>query len=137
VVAAGVLHDLLDRTGVRAAELEAEFGVEVATLVRVVSEPSGSGSYRERKARLRAEVARASGDAIAVFGADKLSRARELRIEIVHGRGQPGHPWRERGEHYWASLLIVEQRLGHAPLAREVRFALEAVARLPPAVSGR
>ena len=38
---------------------------------------------------------------------------------------------------YRASLLVVEERLGHAPLAREVRFALEALSLLPRAVRAR
>src|SRR3954466_3959938 len=60
VIAAGVLHDLLEDTDVSEAELAERFGPEVTHLVVAVSEPEGEGSYAERKARLRKEVANAS-----------------------------------------------------------------------------
>jgi (p)ppGpp synthase/HD superfamily hydrolase len=128
VVAAGLLHDVLERTRVTFADLEHEFGTEIALLVRVVSEPSGEEGYAERKARLRAEVARANGEAAAVFAADKLARAHEVRLELA--RGRRADP--ERIQHYWASMLVAEQRLGRTPLVRELRFGLEALALLPP-----
>ena len=60
VVAAGVLHDIIEDAHVAFEELRATFGLRVAALVRAVSEPiDASGSYRERKARLRAAVAEA------------------------------------------------------------------------------
>src|SRR4051795_5322103 len=59
IVAAGVLHDSLENTHATPDELERRFGREVARLVSSVSEPSGLGTYAERKARLRASVAEA------------------------------------------------------------------------------
>src|SRR3954453_20581176 len=56
VIAAGVLHDLLEATDVDRDELTAQFGSEVADLVVAVSEPPGDGTYAERKARLREAV---------------------------------------------------------------------------------
>jgi (p)ppGpp synthase/HD superfamily hydrolase len=53
VVAAGVLHDVIEDTDVGFEELEQQFGVEVASLVRAVSEPPGGSDYAEGKARLR------------------------------------------------------------------------------------
>jgi (p)ppGpp synthase/HD superfamily hydrolase len=80
VIAAGVLHDIIEDTDVGLDELQRVFGPEVAELVRSVSEPDGeSDSYRARKASLREALADASGDAVAVYAADKIAKARELR----------------------------------------------------------
>jgi (p)ppGpp synthase/HD superfamily hydrolase len=133
VVAAGVLHDIIEDTGVAYDELVVRFGDAVAELVREVSEPPGDGSYRERKARLREAVARAGADAAAVFAADKVAKARELRLGLVRaGDSAPRVPDEQKVEHYWACLELLEHRLGHHPLVRQLRFELEALALLPP-----
>ncbi len=82
VVAAAVLHDVVEDTGVEPSELERLFGAEVARLVDAVTEPSSEGSYRERKARLRAAVAGSSHDAMMIYAADKVAKTRELRFEL-------------------------------------------------------
>jgi hypothetical protein len=135
VVAAGVLHDIIEDTGVAYDELVIRFGDAVAGLVREVSEPPGDGGYRERKARLRQAVAQARADAVAVFAADKVAKARELRLGLVRGAGGDGAPRmpdEQRLEHYWACLELLEHRLGHHALVRQLRFELEALALLPP-----
>ena len=129
VVAAGVLHDVIEDTGVDPAELERQFGARVAALVSAVSEPPGGGGYAERKARLRDAIAGADADAAAVFAADKVAKARELRMSVAAGAGQLDAG---RLEHYWASLALLEHRLGHHPLVRQLRFELEALELLPP-----
>src|SRR3954453_4526116 len=129
VVAAGVLHDVIEDTEVGYDELEQCFGSEVASLVQAVSEPPGGGDYAQRKARLRDAVARASADAAAVFAADKVATARELRLSLVrHG----GAIDRDKDDHYWACLTMLEHRLGHHALVRQLLFELEALALLPP-----
>ena len=69
VVAAGVLHDVIEDTDVDSAALERRFGARVAALVTAVSEPPGGGSYPEKKAQLRDSIAAADADATAVFAA--------------------------------------------------------------------
>jgi (p)ppGpp synthase/HD superfamily hydrolase len=130
VVAAGVLHDVIEDTPVEFSELEARFGSDVATLVRAVSEPSGGGTYAERKARLRAAVAEAEADAVAVFAADKVVKTRELRLGLVREPATQIDP--DKLDHYWESLALLERRLGHHPLVRQLRFELEALALMPP-----
>jgi (p)ppGpp synthase/HD superfamily hydrolase len=83
VVAAGVLHDVIEDTGVDSGELERRFGARVAALVTAVSEPAGDGSYRERKAQLRDSITAADADAVAIFAADKVAKARELRMSLA------------------------------------------------------
>src|SRR3954463_8418840 len=59
VVAAGVLHDVLEDTEVTRGELEERFGPRVAELVAAVSEDPSIEDPAERKAALRAQVAAA------------------------------------------------------------------------------
>jgi (p)ppGpp synthase/HD superfamily hydrolase len=129
VVAAGVLHDVLEDTSADYAELEYRFGARVASLGCAVTEPPGGGDYALRKARLRLSVGRADAEAMAVYAADKIAKSRELRIELVrYGRD----PATDKLDHYWASLELLEDRLGQHPLVRQLRFELEALALLPP-----
>src|SRR4051794_31547540 len=83
VIAAGVLHDILEDTDVTHDELVERFSAEVAGLVAAVSDPDGDEPYPVRKARLRAVVAAAGTDAAAVFAADKVAKAREFRLGLV------------------------------------------------------
>ena len=135
VVAAGVLHDVIEDTGVGYDELVERFGSEVATLVRAVSEPPGGGTYVQRKARLRAAVASAGADAAAIYAADKVTKSRELRMSVAQASatGDAGpDPDPDKLEHYWSSLVMLEHRLGHHPFVRQLRFELETLAVLPP-----
>ncbi len=129
VVAAGVLHDVIEDAGVGHAELEERFGQHVAALVSAVTEPTAEGDYRERKAALRDSVANAEPDAVAIYAADKVAKLRELRIRIAtthHAADQ------DTLEHYWASLELLEERRPDDALVRQLRFELEALALLPP-----
>ena len=129
VVAAGVLHDVIEDAGVGHAELEARFGPQVAALVSAVTEPSPDGDYRERKAALRDAVSSAEPDAVAIYAADKVAKLRELRIKIAASHAAPEQ---EVLDHYWASLELLEQRRPNDALVRQLRFELEALALLPP-----
>ena len=130
VVAAAVLHDVIEDTGVSRDELEERFGPRVAALVSAVTEPSPDGSYRERKARLREAVEHASPDALAIYAGDKVGKLRELRMTIAT---TPGYtPDADQLEHYRESLSLLERHLAGDPLVRQLRFELEALAMLPP-----
>jgi (p)ppGpp synthase/HD superfamily hydrolase len=130
VVAAGVLHDVIEDTDAGYDDLEDSFGTQVTALVRAVSEPPGGGDYVVRKARLRASVSQAGEEAAAVFAADKIAKARELRLELVRDRTRALDP--DKLDHYWASLALLELRLGPHALVRQLRFELEALELLPP-----
>ena len=133
VGAAGVLHDSLENTDATPLELEQLFGGEVARLVRAVSEPSPEGTWVERKARLRASIARADDAAAVVYAADKVAKARELRLTLARDWSAAASPeTADRLDHYWASLAMLERRLPDDPLVSELRFELEALATLPP-----
>jgi (p)ppGpp synthase/HD superfamily hydrolase len=130
VIAAGVLHDVMEDAGVDRSELEQRFGPHVAELVSAVSEPSSEGGYRERKARLREAVAESDPDAIAIYAADKVAKLRELRMTLASRPDEAADP--AKLEHYWASLELLERRGEATSLVRQLRFELEALALLPP-----
>lgn len=79
VVAAGAMHDLIEKTDVRAADLRERFGHRITDLVCAVSDDERIAGYASRKAALRQKVAGAGEEALNVFAADKLSKLRELR----------------------------------------------------------
>ena len=133
VVAAGVLHDVIEDADVGGAELARRFGPDVARLVSAVSEPSKEGPYGERQARLRDAVSRAEPDAALIFAADKVAKARELRATLTRTPQAGDDPHiRRRLEHYDASLEMLQRVLPEHPLPRQLRFELWALCALPP-----
>ncbi|TCI39784.1 MULTISPECIES: HD domain-containing protein [unclassified Exiguobacterium] len=82
VVAAGLLHDLLEDTLTTAEEIEQEFGREVARLVQAVSEPGKHHSWEERKRMTIQKVHTLQYDEVALLAADKLHNLRSIRLDI-------------------------------------------------------
>src|SRR3954451_11153499 len=133
IVAAGVLHDSLENTNATPQDLERRFGPEVARLVCAVSEPEAHGPYAQRKARLRDSVGAGDRDVLVVYAADKVAKARELRMTLARDwSAAASNETPEKLDHYWASLELLEQLLGDDPLVSQLRFELEALATLPP-----
>jgi (p)ppGpp synthase/HD superfamily hydrolase len=125
VVAAGVLHDVVEDTNVQPEELARRFGERVAGLVASVSEDPSIKGDAERKAALRRQVAEAGEEAGVIFAADKVSKARELRHRLSQGDVSEGD--RSKLDHYRASLEMLDALLpGHDLLAR-LRGELEGI----------
>lgn len=135
LIAAGVLHDVVEKAGVTAAELRERFGPQVTALVLAVSDDDRIIGYGERKAALRRQVADAGEDALALFAADKVSKLRELRRETAEGPQASATPGRVRKlrarrlRHYRRSLALLEERLPRSPLVRELRDEVHALGR--------
>ena len=79
VLAAALLHDVVEDSETTLDELRAEFGDEVAGLVGALTDDESIDSYRERKTEHRERVAAADGEAMAIYGADKLTNTSTLR----------------------------------------------------------
>jgi (p)ppGpp synthase/HD superfamily hydrolase len=124
VIAAGVLHDTIEKAGADFATLRARFGPRTAALVAAVSEDPEIPTYSRRKAALRAQVAHAGPEALMVFAADKVSKVRELRLDRA--------PSRRRLTHYRRCVEMLEQRLSDSPLVVQLRAEFDRV-RLPTA----
>ena len=134
VVAAGLLHDVVEDTAATRDEVRRRFGEEVARLVAAVTDDPRIEGYAERKAALREQVARGGPNAQAIYAADKVTKARELRAELARRPGHGQDPEiRRRLEHYQASLGMLEREAPDLPLVRQLRFELWALAALPPA----
>lgn len=133
VVAAGLLHDAIEDTDTTADDLGERFGDRVATLVTQLSDDPGIGDRAERKRRLREQVAAAGQDAQAIFAADKVAKARELRATVTRDPRAFADPAIQlRLEHYVESLKMLEREAPDLPLVRQLHFELWALAELPP-----
>jgi (p)ppGpp synthase/HD superfamily hydrolase len=78
-LAAALLHDVVEDSDLTVEELRGPFGVAVAELVDVLSDDESIEPYRERKREHRERVRAAGGDALAIYGADKLNNLTSLR----------------------------------------------------------
>ncbi|HEX3733818.1 MAG TPA: HD domain-containing protein [Solirubrobacterales bacterium] len=79
VLAAALLHDVVEDSYVTVADLRQRFGERPAALVEALSDDESIEPYRERKDEHRGRVAAAAGDALAIYGADKLTNIGTLR----------------------------------------------------------
>jgi (p)ppGpp synthase/HD superfamily hydrolase len=125
VVAAGMLHEVLEDTGAERAELEQRFGAPVAELVESLSDDPSIEDIQERRAALRLQVAEAGPTAAAVFAADKISKTRELRHKA--SRGQLGEEERLKLEHYEESLEMLVTAMPRHELVEQLRLELESL----------
>jgi HD domain len=129
VIAAGVLHDVIEKTDVSGAELSARFGLRIADLVRAVSEDGTISGYQRRKAALRQQVAAAGPEALMIFAADKVSKVGELRSALSEAarrhesRADSLVPLR-RLAHFRRCLGMLEERLGDSQLVHQLGTAL-------------
>lgn len=79
VLAAALLHDVVEDSETTLDELRERFGEEVAGLVGALTDDESIDSYKERKAEHRERVAAADGEALAIYAADKLTNVSTLR----------------------------------------------------------
>lgn len=131
VIAAGVLHDVLEDTDAQRAQLEQHFGADVAELVAVLSDDPAIADEEARKADVRERVRRAGGYAPVIYAADKVSKVRELRMLLAGGL-DPGDAAAMASRHE-ASLAMLERELPKERLVELLRFELEALRAYPPA----
>ena len=129
VIAAGALHDVLEKTGVSAAELRVAFGARVARLVQAVTEDERITGYVRRKAALRQQVAMAGPEALMIFAADKVSKIRELRaaVSTAAQRHEPLDASLVRARrlvHFRRSVGMLEELFGESPLVQQLRSEL-------------
>jgi (p)ppGpp synthase/HD superfamily hydrolase len=132
VVAAGVLHDTIEKTSTEPEDLRQRFGGRVAALVIALSEDPAISGYGARKAALRVQVEAAGDEALMVFAADKVSKARELRMSFerasVGGAARRGSRASRKLAHYRHCADLLDGRLAESPLVRSLHDELAGLA---------
>jgi (p)ppGpp synthase/HD superfamily hydrolase len=130
VVAVGLLHDVVEKARVSLYRVREAFGDAIAGKVAALTEDEAIADYHARKAALRAAAEQADDEVVAVFAADKVVKARELRLAAAADRLLA----REvacRREHYLASLAVLERRVPDHPFTEALRFELAAQLLVP------
>lgn len=79
VLAAALLHDVVEDSETEVEELRSRFGDQVADLVAAMTEDEAIEDYEERKAEHRRRIAEAGDEALAIYAADKLTNLAMLR----------------------------------------------------------
>jgi (p)ppGpp synthase/HD superfamily hydrolase len=79
VLAAALLHDVVEKSEIELPELREHFGETVAGLVEAMTEDETIASYEDRKDEHRHRVAIADPAALAIFAADKQTNVAMLR----------------------------------------------------------
>jgi (p)ppGpp synthase/HD superfamily hydrolase len=129
VVAAGALHDTIEKTDVVAGDLRERFGARITMLVIALTEDPEIPGYSARKAALRDQVQAAGNEALMVFAADKVSKARELRMAVVRapagGVLRRGSKAYRKLTHYRHCAELLDQRLPDSPLVHSLHHELE------------
>jgi len=126
VVAAGVLHDVIEDTAAEASDLQGRFGRRVTELVVAVSEDGSIADFALRKAALRAQVAASGHAALLLFAADKISNVRALRVALDRGperEATPASP--EKIRPYHRSVELLEELAPDAALVHRLRDELD------------
>jgi (p)ppGpp synthase/HD superfamily hydrolase len=129
VVAAAVLHDVLENTDETAEGLEERFGPDVAALVAAVSDDPSVADEDERKDELRERVRRAGGYAAVVYAADKVSKVREVRTALA--AGVPREEVEGKLRRHWESLEMLEEEGLGGRMVELLRAELDALDELP------
>lgn len=84
VIAAALLHDVLEKTETSAGELTEAFDTRVVELVEALTEDESIEDYGKRKLAHRDQVEAAGDDAATIYAADKVANIRDLRRVYGH-----------------------------------------------------
>lgn len=131
VVAAGILHDVMEDSGVARDDLARAFDAEVAAIVVEVSEDK-SRTWEQRKLHTIEKIATMSDGARAVTAADKVHNLADLRRLLVV-RGEEVWKLFRRGREptldYYRRVLEQLERHWRHPLTDELAVEFAAVER--------
>jgi guanosine-3',5'-bis(diphosphate) 3'-pyrophosphohydrolase len=122
VVAAGLLHDVVEATPSELPQVAERFGSRTAALVEAMTEDEGIESYEARKAEHRARVAAHGSSAAAIYAADKLAKMPRLRAD-------PDSASERQFAHYQHTVATLRARHPELPFLGQLEAELKAVAR--------
>jgi (p)ppGpp synthase/HD superfamily hydrolase len=125
VLAVGLLHDVVENSAASVDDVRDAFGPEIAADVAALTEDEAIADYEERKAALRRAAEASREEVLAVFAADKVVKAREIRVAAAGDR-LPAREVALKRTHYEGSLELLDRRLPGHPLTEALRFELAA-----------
>jgi (p)ppGpp synthase/HD superfamily hydrolase len=108
-VAAALLHDVVEDSDAGVEDVRKRFGERVADLVAALTDDESIEPYERRKDLHRQRVEAAGGDALAIYGADKLSNVSVLRRTYAEQGERVGDEFK--------APLDVKEAVWHADLA--------------------
>jgi hypothetical protein len=121
IIAAGALHDTLEKTPTRPDDLHTRFGARITRLVLALTEDPRISDHDQRKAALRAQAVRGGRDAVTIFAADKISGSRTLARNTATRTREQRQLARQKLEHYRHCLVLLEQRIPDQSLVQQLR----------------
>jgi (p)ppGpp synthase/HD superfamily hydrolase len=121
VVAAGLLHDVVEATASEPAQVAERFGARTAELVEAMTEDEAIESYEPRKAEHRARVVAHGARAAAIYAADKLAK-------MPHLRSDPDSASEKQLAHYRQTAETLKANHPELPFLGELEQELEVVA---------
>lgn len=144
VLAAALLHDVIEDSETTLDELRELFGDEVAGMVGALTDDESIESYRERKAEHRERVAAAAAGAMAIYGSDKLTNVITLRAAYGNEgdavRAEFKQPLELKTEIWEADLALLREKAPDLPfldpLAEELSGLRSQLAAPAPEPSG-
>ena len=82
LIAAGLLHDTVEKTELTHEDILGMFGEKIAAIVHGCTDPSASGTWKERKSRHVSSLVTASREVKIVACADKLHNLQIIAEEL-------------------------------------------------------
>ncbi|MBA2522618.1 MAG: bifunctional (p)ppGpp synthetase/guanosine-3',5'-bis(diphosphate) 3'-pyrophosphohydrolase [Solirubrobacterales bacterium] len=117
VIAAALLHDVVEDTSEGLDLISRGFGDEVCNLVKAMTEDDSIEPYEARKAEHRERVLAAGAAPASIYAADKLARVRSY---VASGEAVDD----QRLDHYWDTLQLFAGRRPELPFLSELAAEL-------------
>ncbi len=138
VVAAGVLHDVIEDCDVSKDEIAKLFGERVATLVDHVTEQDKTLPWEERKRLYLEHFAHEPWEAQAITLADKIDNFESI-VVCAELHGDPWAMFKRGKKAQMIRFQALEEKLAsipHHPLVDDFRDALDRVQAVPDLLEG-
>jgi (p)ppGpp synthase/HD superfamily hydrolase len=145
VLAAALLHDVVEDSDRTVGDIREQFGEPVGALVEALSDDESIEDWRQRKTEHRGRVENAGKDALAIYGADKLTNVKALRDAYAkQGEAVAEElkvPLDDKLDAWQADLEMLRKRAPELPFLDELESELALIgedrARQPPDPASR